>query len=927
MTEYKDNSEKYNNLRQEYKTFVYEDFSITLGKEDKEKGREYIKIQFVFSCNEIRFSPYQIIYKKDFFHFNNDLNQLNSFAFNLGLIELISYWKATCSPQILIKCGFLDSKQQQFWKKLWFNGLGEFFYLNNIRTNINDFVQISCLSTQQFTKQSFSFNEDFIVPIGGGKDSVVTLELLRGNGKQITPMVINQRLATKECIEVGGYKDKDTIEIKRIIDKQLLTLNSKGYLNGHTPFSAMLAFTTLICAVLSQKKYIALSNENSANQATVYQDDKYADFNGVNHQYSKSLEFEDDFRSYYKEYLCSQIEYFSFLRPISELKIAEIFSYLPYFHVFKSCNVGSKQDIWCGNCPKCLFAYIILSPFIDKATLYSVFGKNMFEDEGLLTYFKELTGENEVKPFECVGTVEEVNMAIRERIHRFGATDEEILLKHWLSTDLKDKYECFDFDKFKDQEYENYNLLEDLKHSFKDFYIIVKKSELVKRLKKEKIAVMGLGREGLASLKLFNEILPQKQLILYDENEDKFLQNKELTKHHRCFSSRDDLTTINDNCSLIFFTPGMAPKDYPEIDFKKLTNQCDVFLSLFHNQCIGISGTKGKSTTSSLIYHIIKERNDNCILAGNIGIPFFDILPEINHKTQIVLELSCHQLQLIKRSPKVSVLLNLFEEHLDHYINFEDYQLSKMNLLFKAEKDDIFIYNADDKLINQWITRWTNYKKEKTIDISLIGFHLSDYKYEESKFLSGSHNKYNILAALNAVQKIGIDDNTAIASALTFKGLQHRMQFIGEKNKVRYYDDSISTIPQATLAAVRSLPNVSTLILGGMDRGIDYSPIKEVLKVQSIENIVFVGKAGKRMYDILELGFKDIKAFETYNTLSEVKNILLTNNWEEISEFCQANAKKGTSVLLSPAASSYDQFKNFEQRGDYFKNLIFQTEV
>jgi len=924
MTEYKDNSEKYNKLKQEYKVFVYEDFSINKGKEDGEKGREYIKIQFNFSCNEINFSPYQIIYKKDFFHFNNTLDELRIFAFNLGLIELISYWKATCSPQILIKCGYLNDKQQQFWKKLWFNGLGEFFYLNNIRTNLDDFVKISCLNDKQFPKQSFSLKDEFIVPIGGGKDSVVTLELLRGMGKQITPMVINQRNATRECIHVGGYKDKDTIEIKRVIDKQLLVLNEKGYLNGHTPFSAMLAFTTLICAVLGQKKYIALSNENSANQATVYQSEQYADFNGVNHQYSKSLEFEDDFRSYYKEFLCDQIEYFSFLRPISELKIAEIFSFLPYLHVFKSCNVGSKQDIWCTNCPKCLFAYIILSPFIDKETLYSVFHKNMFEDNNLLTYFKELIGENEVKPFECVGTVEEVNMAIKQRIEVFGVNDNEILLKHWLSTNLKDKFSALDFNKFKDQQYENYNLPQDLKRCFNDFYITIKKSELVKQLCEEKIAIMGLGREGKATLKLFNEILPQKQLILYDEDESKFLQEKELTKYHRCFSSKTDLTTINEECSLVFFTPGMAPKDYTEIDFEKLTNQCDIFLSLFHKQCIGVSGTKGKSTTSSLIYHIIKEQNDNSILAGNIGIPFFDILQEINHNTQIVLELSCHQLQLIKRSPHISILLNLFEEHLDHYIDFEDYQLSKMNLLFKSQKGDIFIYNADDKLINQWITRWTNYKKNTISDINLIGFHLSDYTYEESNFLKGSHNKYNILATLNAVQQIGIDANTAIASALTFKGLQHRMQFIGEKNKVKYYDDSISTIPQATIAAVRSLPNVSTLILGGMDRGIDYSPIKEILKIQSIENIVFVGQAGRRMYDILEIGMKNIQEWGAYSTLSEVKNILLTNNWEEISNFCQTNAKKGSIVLLSPAASSYDQFKNFEQRGDYFKNLIFQ---
>ena len=383
MTEYKDNSSKYEELRQQYPFFIYENFSITKGKEDGDEEKEYLKLQFFFTCNNITFTPYHIIYIKDFFLFKhyptddkkelNDItlysDKLRSFVFNLGLIELISYWKATCSPLIVIKCGNLNCEQQKFWKNLWFNGLGEFFYLNNIKTNIDNFVDIKCESSISYTKQSFKLNEEYIVPIGGGKDSVVTLELLRGKGKIISPMVINQRKATKDCILQAGYNENTTIELRRIIDKQLLDLNSKGYLNGHTPFSAMLAFSTLICAVLCGKKYIALSNENSANEATVYQNGKFAGFDGVNHQYSKSLEFENDFRTYYKNYLCEDIEYFSFLRPISELKIAEIFSHLNYLHVFKSCNVGSKQDIWCGNCPKCLFAYIILSPFIDVTDL------------------------------------------------------------------------------------------------------------------------------------------------------------------------------------------------------------------------------------------------------------------------------------------------------------------------------------------------------------------------------------------------------------------------------------------------------------------------------------------------------------------------------------------------------------------------------
>ena len=916
MTEFEDNNKKFEELREKYPTFAYENFFI-------EQTDEGLKFSFEFRCSEITFRPYQILFKKHFILFRKEFtdfkkefhetapysDHLKLLVFNLGLVELISYWKAVCSPKIIIKCGYLDEKQQQFWKKLWFNGLGEFFYLNNIKTNINDFVHIECsmehvaYKTEKANPTSYILHPtSYIVPVGGGKDSVVTLELLRAKGKNITPMVINQRKATRECIERSGYSQEDTIEVKRIIDKNLLELNKQGYLNGHTPFSAMLVFTTLICAHLSGKKFIALSNENSANEAM----DKIS---GANHQYSKSLEFENDFRAYYKEYLCKDIEYFSFLRPISELKIAQIFSYLNYFDVFKSCNVGSKQDIWCGNCPKCLFAYIILSPFANPDILYKVFNKNMFADGNLLTYFKELTGEAQVKPFECVGTVSEVNMALCERIRIFGIKEDEILLKHYIQTPVYEKYKQLDFQKFLNQQDENNNLPEELKDSFDNSYILAKKSALAHKLKDEKIAVMGLGREGISTLRLLNGILPDKQLILYDENKEKFSQIKDLVKNHRTFSSKDDLTLINNESTLIFFTPGMAPKNYPQLDFDKLTNQCSQFLQLFSKQCIGITGTKGKSTTSSLVYHILKANNQDTVLAGNIGVPFFDILNEINEQTKIVLELSCHQLQLIKQSPHVSALLNLYEEHLDHYIDFEDYQNAKLNLLFKANKGDIFIYNGEDKITKQ---RLSNQKSE----CNLISFALSDYKWQESEFLRGEHNKYNILAAVNAVKSIGISENDAVKSALTFTGLHHRMEFLGENDGVAYYDDSISTIPQATLAAVKSLPNVATLILGGMDRGIDYSPLKELKNIPTLKNIVFVGKAGMRMYDYVVCSTKNVAEKREFKTL-------ITDDWNAIAQFCKANTEKGSSVLLSPAASSYDQFRNFEHRGEFFKDIIF----
>ena len=217
------------------------------------------------------------------------------------------------------------------------------------------------------------------------------------------------------------------IEVSRKIDNELLELNKKGFLNGHTPFSAMIAFLSYAISFMLGKKYIALSNENSANESNVVGEN-------INHQYSKTMEFENDFRDYAKKYLKTDIEYFSFLRPISELQIAMLFSKFKQYHkVFKSCNVGSKKTpwVWCGSCPKCLFVYIILSAFLDEKELFSIFEKKLYEDKSLLDTFIELAGFGEIKPFECVGTYSEVRFCINKNIEKRKGENLPFLLEFY----------------------------------------------------------------------------------------------------------------------------------------------------------------------------------------------------------------------------------------------------------------------------------------------------------------------------------------------------------------------------------------------------------------------------------------------------------------------------------------------------------------
>lgn len=392
------NEVKYQTYRKEYPNFIYKKFEI-------EESDETFKVTYFFEIENLqKFNP-TLTFKK--FNKNYDKDFLNYLIFHVGLVELISYWKATCSPNVYIEAGFINEEQINWFKKLYYYGLGEFFFVNGIDASYDDFMNIKCTTLKQEFNISYTGNGN-LIPIGGGKDSVVSLELLKDSFDINNPFIINPKEVTLKCASLGGYDTDQIITVKRTIDKNLLELNKQGFLNGHTPFSALVAFLTYLTAYIYGKKYIVLSNEASANEATV-------ENTKINHQYSKTYEFENDFNNYTKKYFGIDIKYFSLLRPLSEFQIGMLFSkYKKYHKTFKSCNVGSKENPWkwCNNCPKCLFVYTILSPFLYKDDLINIFGEDLFEKESLLETFKELTGNAKTKPFECVGTIREVRYSI-----------------------------------------------------------------------------------------------------------------------------------------------------------------------------------------------------------------------------------------------------------------------------------------------------------------------------------------------------------------------------------------------------------------------------------------------------------------------------------------------------------------------------------
>lgn len=417
--------EKYNQLREEYPFMEYVGYEANI-----DTSGLHVKYEFNLAEKYTFFPGFSIPKKKFFQNFPTPESiqgpLFQNLIFHIGLIELISYWKSACPPEVIIKGQKLSEAQIAWWKNVYYQGLGEFFYTNEIQTSLKEFMHISS-SGKSVQPQSISLDETVIVPIGGGKDSVVTLELLKKT-EQIRPFIMNPRGATLECVRVAGFGKDGFIEVNRRLDPLLLELNSQGFLNGHTPFSALLAFYSLLVSAISGHRHIALSNESSANEPTVAGTD-------VNHQYSKSFAFESDFREYVKQYISADFNYFSFLRPLNELRIAQLFAeQVKYYPVFKSCNVGSKTDVWCCNCPKCLFAFTILSPFIPMIELVHIFGKNLYELPQMLGYLKELSGIDEVKPFECVGTIDEVNAALQMYIARHKHEKLPLLIDYYSNT-------------------------------------------------------------------------------------------------------------------------------------------------------------------------------------------------------------------------------------------------------------------------------------------------------------------------------------------------------------------------------------------------------------------------------------------------------------------------------------------------------------
>lgn len=407
-------------------------------------------------------------------------------------------------------------------------------------------------------------------------------------------------------------------------------------------------------------------------------------------------------------------------------------------------------------------------------------------------------------------------------------------------------------------------------------------------LKSKRILILGLGKEGLDTLNFLRKVFPGKVIGVGDRNEKIKKDNK--TRWHL---GKNYLKTIK-NYEVIIRSPGI-PIHLPEIEkaYKqgKITSQTEIFFDNCPGKIIGVTGTKGKSTTSALIYNVLKEAGLKSHLVGNIGKPVLSLLLSATPNDIYVYELSSHQLYNLKKSPHIAVLLNIYPEHLDYYKNFKEYKYAKTNIILYQKKSNFVIFNAKDKTVSQIV------KKTKAKKIPIKG----DY--------------YDLnIAAARAVGRIFKIPAKKIERAIkNFKPLPHRLEYVGTFKGIKFYNDALSTIPETTIAALDYLGNsVQTLFLGGFDRGLKFGKLADRVLKSKVLNLILFPTTGAKIWKEISKRNKNRKIFNTF----------FTDNMRGAVDWAYENTAKGKICLLSCASPSFSIFKDYKEKGNLFKKYV-----
>ncbi|MCX6718354.1 MAG: UDP-N-acetylmuramoyl-L-alanine--D-glutamate ligase [Candidatus Staskawiczbacteria bacterium] len=764
----------------------------------------------------------------------------------LHLMLGISYYKFYCATKIKLPYS-LSKEEADFWNTIYKDGLGEFWFKNKLDPKKSPkFPYNNNLKSETF---SLKKNNECLVALSGGKDSIVAAELLKEQGIDVATIFTETNIKSDLVDNVAEKFGGKFLKIQRFLDWQVF---QKHKYDGHIPISAIYAFLGIFYAVLYNYSYFVVANEYSSNFGNIKYKGKL-----INHQWSKSSEFENLFSDYLNNFVSPDVKYFSLLRPFYEIRIAEQFSkYKKYFPYFSSCNKNfklvkeDKKGLWCGCCPKCVFVFNLLSAFLIKEELLDIFKKNLYRDESLLPLFKDVLGLGTMKPFDCVGTFEESKASFAMSVPKFK---NDFIVKTLLPKIKKPRTK----DLFKT-------------HPSPNIPAQFKFSGM------KNVLILGFGREGEASKKYVEKKYPNLKIGVADKKDGKNYLKKQK------------------DYDFLIKTPGIN-KNLIKIPYTTATNIFFSNVKELGNKIIGVTGSKGKSTTASLIYSILKEGGKNARLLGNIGSPMLGAMTTPIQKDEIfVIELSSYQLDDIKFSPDIAVVTNLFPEHMDYHKGEKNYYDAKKNIINFQNENNTFVYNKNIKKLEEWKEE----TKAKKIPIAnkkfLDGVNLP---------LIGEHNKENILIAVAVAKELLVSDRVIKTAIENFKPLPHRLEFIGEFKNIKFYDDAISTTPESTIMAIKALKNVDTIFLGGEDRGYNFSQLEKTIKKYRIRNVALFPNSGTKIK-------------------TKGLNALKTKSMEAAVKFAYKYTAPGKICLLSCASPSYSVWKNFEEKGNQFKNFV-----
>lgn len=477
--------------------------------------------------------------------------------------------------------------------------------------------------------------------------------------------------------------------------------------------------------------------------------------------------------------------------------------------------------------------------------------------------------------------------------------------------------------------------------------------ELQEMIRGKRVLILGFGREGRSSLK---RVLQAAQALQATptvagsgENGDNQLPEIFIADLYEVKDAADvcrdaaekygiqelrfvtgqDYQKNLDQYDLVIKSPGIVLEQEWEEYTTIITSQAELFLRVYSSQVIGITGTKGKSTTTTLLYHVLRENSLPALLMGNIGIPAFDLLEEITPETLVVFEFSCHQLEHNAYSPHRGIYLNLYPEHLDHYGTFEKYQAAKENIYRNQNHEDV-LYCGHQVLpetgdCRSHIRVAYPYGEQPVLEGDAIWMEDNVVHYRrngrEESFgvptseirLMGHHNLYDIAIVYAAARDLGVEPEGFLYGLLTYRPLPHRLEYVGTYQDIRFYDDSISTICETTIQALDTLPDTGSVLIGGMDRGIDYDDLISYLAGHTVPHIILMATTGKRLEQEIR---------EKAPTLAASGRVHRVETLEEAVELAFEVTEAGQACVLSPAAASYGIFRNFEERGDRFQELV-----